>query len=149
MKTYLDDSSSVALNRIRILKTGLYDCNRYLDMNDPENRAYFRKMATPGTELLLVRDHTDEDNPWKINVLTPDGRYIGRVTPSKSETAARLMDAGFEVIAIVNDSLRHNSDTVYGLVIEDTDEIGWTTESREQLNYELCNLPFGIYLVDE
>ena len=46
---------SLILNRIRILKTGLYGVSRYIDMRVPENRLYFEKLATPGTELKLKR----------------------------------------------------------------------------------------------
>ena len=32
------------LRRIRILKTGLFAVNRYLDMNDPANQAKFEQL---------------------------------------------------------------------------------------------------------
>ncbi len=142
------DLSNQLLHRIRILKTGLYAVDRYLDMNDPANRARFEELATPGTELKLVRNHTDETNPYRIDVYSPDDQYLGRVTVDKSQTAARLMDAGAEVIAVVNESKPiHDSDFNYGS--KDTPaNVGWSETSRETTGHRICNLPFGIYLVD-
>ena len=44
-----------SLNRIRILKTGLAQVNRYIDMSKPENVKYFEELASPGTQLKLKR----------------------------------------------------------------------------------------------
>lgn len=142
------DHGNQLLHRIRILKTGLFSVDRYLDMSDPANRARFEELATPGTELKLVRNHTDETNPYRIDVYSPDDQYLGRVTVDKSQTAARLMDAGAEVIAVVNESNPiHDSDFNYGT--KDVPEnVGWSEASREKTDHQLCNLPFGIYLVD-
>lgn len=142
------DHGNQLLHRIRILKTGLYAVDRYLDMSDPANRARFEALATPGTELKLVRNHTDETNPYRIDVFSPDGLYLGRVTVAKSQTAARLMDAGAEVIAVVNESNPvHDSDFNYSA--KDVPEnVGWSEASREVNDHIICNLPYGIYLVD-
>ena len=147
----LQDTSGISLKRIRILKTGLYRVNRYLDMSVEANRIYFERLATPGTELKLKRVKTDESNPWRIDVYGPDDMMLGTVTRMKCQTAARLIDAGFEVIGIVNDSLPHNSDYDYGKpnVTGVAGDVGWTEECREQIDYTLCNLPYGIYLVEE
>ena len=144
-----DDVSGVSLKRIRILKTGLWGIDRFFDMRNQENVAYVEKLATPGTELILKRNYERPNEPFRIDVLSPDGIYIGRVTTSKSQTVARLMDAGFEVVAIVNDSLPHNSDYDYGKTNQDdVYDIGWTEDSRFENNHSLCNLPYCIYLVE-
>ena len=134
--------------RIRILKTGLYGVERSLDMSDPANWVVFERLATPGTELRLARNHQVPENPFQIDVYSMDNRYLGRVTPRKCQTVARLMDAGFEVVAIVNESLPlHDSDYNFGIE-EKPGEIGWSETTRMQTGHALCNLPYGIYLVD-
>lgn len=67
-----DLGNQLLLRRIRILKTGLFAVDRYLNMSIPENRAIFEEIATPGTELKLVRNHRDETNPYRIDVYAPD-----------------------------------------------------------------------------
>lgn len=94
-----------SLNRIRILKTGLAQVNRYIDMSKPENVKYFEELASPGTQLKLKRVKDFPGDPFRIEVFAPDDRFFGRVTVGKNETAARLMDAGLHIIAIVNESL--------------------------------------------
>ena len=143
------DTSNILLKRIRILKTGLFGVERYLDMRVPENRLLFEKIAQPGTELKLVRVHNDPYNPYRINVYSDKGQYLGRVTKDKGQTAAMLMDAGLEVIAIVNESLPvHDSDYNLGKK-DDPDNPGWSEASRFASDHSQCNLPFFIYLVDE
>ena len=143
-----EEKNLLLRNRIRILKTGLYGVERSFEMSDPANRAIFERLAMPGTELKLVRNHQVPDNPFQIDVYSMDDRYLGRVTPRKCQTAARLMDAGFEVVAIVNESLPlHDSDYNFGIE-DDPGEIGWSESSRAKTGHVLCNLPFGIYLVD-
>lgn len=140
-------NQSLFMNRIRILKTGLFDVGRYISIETPEEIQYFERLATPGTELTLVRDRSRRDEPFRINVLSPDGKMLGRVTPSKSETAARLMDAGIEVIAIVNDSLPIHNDDYQHADLEDHGDFGWSGSERFGNDHSLCNLPFGIYTV--
>ena len=145
---FADMGNLLLRNRIRILKTGLYGVDRYMDMRVPENLAYFEKLATPGTELKLVRNYNSPYNPFQIDVYSMDDRLLGHVTASKCQTAARLMDAGLEVIAIVNESLPiHDSDYNFG-VENKPGEIGWSESSRSETGHILCNLPYGIYLVD-
>lgn len=135
-----------ALNRIRILKTGLADVQRYIDMTIPENRAYFETLSEPGTQLKLKRVHDCAEDPFRIEVYAPDDRFLGRVTLGKNETAARLMDAGLRVIAIVNRSMPvHDSDVSCE---EGADESGWGEESRRLSGYEEVNLPRSLYYVD-
>ena len=134
--------------RIRLLKTGLYGVDKHIDMSIPGNLAFFESLAAPGTELKLVRNHHVPDNPFQIDVYSMDDRLLGHVTARKCQTVARLMDAGFEVVAIVNESIPlHDSDYNFG--IEDKPgEIGWSESSRSETGHVLCNLPYGIYLVD-
>lgn len=152
--------SDFFLNRIRILKTGLANVQNQIDMSKGENRLFFEKLAEPGTELKLKRVYDNEHDPFRIEVFSPDDRYLGRVTVGKNETAARMMDAGLKLVAIVNESLPvHDSDTNHDAtklnfaseVSEDpdADDSGWNEESRTEINYMDCNLPYGIYLVDE
>ncbi len=144
-----DIGNQILGKRIRILKTGLYGVDRYIDMEVPENVAFFEKLAEPGTELKLVRNAKDPRDPFRIDVYSVTGVYLGRVTRSKGQTTARLIDAGFEVIAIVNESLPfHDSDYNYG-VKERPGDTGWSDASRTKTGYDLCNLPYGIYLVEE
>lgn len=142
--------ADLMLNRIRILKTGLACVERVLDMTVPENREYFEKIAAPGTELLLKRVKDYPGDPFRIEVYSPDSRYLGRVTEGKNETAARLMDAGAQLVAVVNESLPvHDSDSSLGLseAVNNKDP-GWNETSREMVEYKDVNLPYGIYLVD-
>ena len=143
-----DIGNQLLQRRIRLLKTGLFAVDRHIDMRMPENQLYFEKLATPGTELRLVRSHDKPDNPFWIDVYSMDGRYLGRVTEGKDQTVARLMDAGFEIVAIVNESLPfHDSDYNFGIK-EKEDDSGWSDTTRAQNAHSLCNLPYGIYLVD-
>lgn len=139
------------LNRIRILKTGVSQVERYLDMGEETNRLYFEQLAQPGTQLKLRRVHDHPEDPFRIEVFSPDNRYLGRVTVGKNETAARLMDAGCHVIAIVNESLPiHESDTSQGMAeYIDPKDPGWNEGSRCHVHYTECNLPFSIYLVED
>lgn len=145
-------SSDFPLNRIRILKTGVANVQRRIDMHQAANRLYFEEIAEPGTELTLRRTFRPYDpDPFDIEVLAPDGRLLGYVTRGKNETTARLMDAGLKVIAIVNESMPiHDSDSSEGLAhaVNNRDP-GWNAESRAYEGYTSCNLPFCIYLVDE
>lgn len=86
--------ADLVLDRIRILKTGLFGVERYLDMSDPANVAYFERLAEPGTHLTLRRVKNHPEDPFRIEVFGPEGWFLGRVTAAKNETAARLMDAG-------------------------------------------------------
>ena len=140
-------SDQAISDRIRILKTGLFNVGRYISIETPDEIRYFEELATPGTELRLVRDHSVPEEPFRINVLAPDGKYLGRVTVSKCETAARLMDAGIEVIAIVNDSLPVHNDDYQHYDLNDHSKIGWSDSQRFGNDHTLCNLPFGIYAV--
>ena len=138
------------LNRIRILKTGLADVQRYIDMSGSGNRAFFEKLAEPGTQLKLKRVYDDKRDPFRIEVYSPDDRYLGRVTVGKGETAARLMDAGLKVIAVVNRSQPlHDSDLNEDFTAEDPRAFGWSEASREETDYDSCNLPYCLYLVDD
>lgn len=94
-----------ALNRIRILKTGLAGVDRYLDMSIPENVLYFEKLANPGTHLKLRRVKDYAGDPFRIEGYAPDDRFLGRVTVGKNETAARLMDAGKTITVFVDEIL--------------------------------------------
>lgn len=134
---------STSLKRIKILKTGLWGVHRYIDFAKPKEVKYFEKIASPGTELILKRAATD-DEPWRIEVFGPDERFLGRVTVQKSETAARLMDAGMKIIAIVNDSMIEGTDMI-STQVEPGDE-GWSLKGRMQTKYDEVNLPFSIYL---
>ena len=69
-----------SLNRIRILKTGLAQVNRYIDMSKPENVKYFEELASPGTQLKLKRVKDFSGDPFRIEVFAPDDRFLGRVT---------------------------------------------------------------------
>ena len=106
-------SHDLLTNRIRILKTGLYKVNRFISINTPEEIDDFEKLARPGTQLMLRRVRDSQFDPFQIQILAPDGRRLGNVTPDKAETAARLMDAGIEVIAVVSDSLPIHNDDYY------------------------------------
>lgn len=143
--------SDFSLNRIRILKTGLANIQNHIDMSKSENRIFFEKIAEPGTQLKLKRVYDNEKDPFRIEVFSLDDRYLGRVTVGKNETAARLMDGGIKIVAIVNESLPiHDSDSSQGLAdIANPDDPGWNENSRAVINYNDCNLPYCIYLVDE
>ena len=140
-----------SLNRIRILKTGLAQVNRYIDMSKSENVKYFEELASPGTQLKLKRVKDFPGDPFRIEVFAPDDRFLGRVTVGKNETAARLMDAGLHIIAIVNESLPiHDSDSSQGMPdVADPNDPGWNERSRMMAGYDNCNLPYCIYLVDD
>lgn len=117
--------ADLVLDRIRILKTGLFGVERYLDMSDPSNVAYFERLAELGTHLTLRRVKNHPEDPFRIEVFGPEGRFLGRVTAAKNETAARLMDAGLPLAAIVNESLPvHDSDLSQAL------RTGWTRRTR-------------------
>lgn len=143
--------SDLVLNRIRILKTGLARVDEYVDMSDPENIEYFENLAVPGTELILRRVTGNNEDLFRIQVLGPDHRFLGRVTLGKNETPARLMDAGVKLIAIVNESLPiHDSDFSDGLSdVVDPKDPGWNENSRIAEYYRECNLPYSIYMIDE
>lgn len=142
---------SALFNRIRILKTGIANVQDHLDMSSEENRLYFERLAEPGTVLQLRRVYDDETDPFRIEVYSPDGHYLGRVTLEKNETAARLMDAGLSVIAIVNSSMPvHDSDMPSALPLDaEIKSGGWSETARSATNYDHCNLPFCLYLVDD
>ncbi len=139
-----------SLNRIRILKTGLAGVERYIDMTVPENVLFFEKLAQPGTQLKLKRVKDRPEDPFRIEVFSEDDRFLGRVTVGKNETAARLMDAGLSVVAIVNESMPvHDSDLPQKLLDPvETDSKGWDERSRTEARYEDCNLPYSLYLED-
>ena len=86
-----------------------------------------------------------------LELFAPDDRFLGRVTVGKNETAARLMDAGLHIIAIVNESLPiHDSDSSQGMSdVADPNDPGWNERSRMMARYDNCNLPYCIYLVDD
>ena len=142
--------SDFSLNRIRILKTGLARVERYIDMTVPENILFFEKLAQPGTQLKLKRVKDRPEDPFRIEVFSEDDRFLGRVTVGKNETAARLMDAGFSVVAIVNESMPvHDSDLPKKMLDSvGTESIGWDEKSRTAVRYEDCNLPYSLYLED-
>lgn len=142
--------ADMVINRIRILKTGLAQVERYFDMDSPEDIAYFEQLATPGTELVLKRVKNYPGDPFRIEVFSQDNRFLGRVTVAKNETAARLMDAGLQLVAVVNESLPiHDSDSSHGLSdVIDPKDPGWNQRSRAANLYTDCNLPYCIYLVD-
>ena len=141
--------ADLVLDRIRILKTGLFGVERYLDMSDPANVAYFEHLAEPGTHLTLRRVKNHPEDPFRIEVFGPEGRFLGRVTAAKNETAARLMDAGLPLAAIVNESLPvHDSDLSQGLADRpDPADQGWNQITRLSGRYTNCNLPYSIYLL--
>ena len=141
--------ADLVLDRIRILKTGLFGVERYLDMSDPANVAYFEHLAEPGTHLTLRRVKNHPGDPFRIEVFGPEGRFLGRVTAAKNETAARLMDAGLPLAAIVNESLPvHDSDLSQGLADRpDPADQGWNQITRLSSRYTNCNLPYSIYLL--
>ena len=143
--------SDLSLKRIRILKTGLANVQNHIDMSLPENRAFFERVAEPGTQLKLQRVRDDELDPFRVEVYSPDDRYLGRVTLGKNETTARMMDAGLKVIAIVNKSLPiHDSDEGMGQSeIVDPNDPGWNEASRAAIRYDDCNLPYCIYYDEE
>lgn len=138
--------ADLVLERIRILKTGLFGVERYLGMSDLANVAYFEHLAEPGTHLTLRRVKNHPEDPFRIEVFGPEGRFLGRVTAAKNETAARLMDAGLPLAAIVNESLPvHDSDLSQGLA--DPADQGWNQITRLSGRYTNCNLPYSIYLL--
>ena len=141
----------LSLKRIRILKTGLANVQDHIDMTRAENRAFFERIAEPGTELKLKRVRDDEDDPFRIEVYSPDDRYLGRVTPGKNETAARMIDAGLRIVAIVNKSIpTHDSDISTSLAeTADPNDSGWNEASRAASRYDDCNLPYCIYYDEE
>ncbi len=143
--------SELSLKRIRILKTGLANVQDHIDMSLPENRVFFERLAEPGTQLVLKRVHDHENDPFRVEVYSPDDRYLGRVTVGKNETVARMMDAGLKVVAIVNKSLPiHDSDEATGQAdIVDPYDSGWNEASREAAHYDDCNLPYCIYYDEE
>ena len=147
--TNAKDETNIKLPKyIKLLKTGLFGVDRFLDMSRPENLLFFEKLAEPGTELVLKREPAS-GKPFNINVYSRDGHRLGSVTYSKCQTVAHLMDAGIPVVAIVGESLPfHDSDYNFGIT-ETPDDPGWSPRSRSQTGYELCNLPYGIYLIDE
>ena len=107
-------------------------------MSDLANVAYFEHLAEPGTHLTLRRVKNHPEDPFRIEVFGPEGRFLGRVTAAKNETAARLMDAGLPLAAIVNESLPvHDSDLYQG----------WNQITRLSGRYTNCNLPYSIYLL--
>lgn len=144
-----DDINNKLHNRIRLLKTGLFGVHRFINFRMNENRAFFEQIAEPGTELMLKRVYDDPNNIFRIDVYYDANIKLGTVTKSKSQTIARLIDAGLEIIAIVNNAIpEHDSDTS-DLSFED-DEIykGWTIEGRIKNDYRFVSLPYGIYLID-
>lgn len=142
--------SDFSLNRIRILKTGLARVERYIDMTVPENILFFEKLAQPGTQLKLKRVKDRPEDPFRIEVFSEDDRFLGRVTVGKNETAARLMDAGFPVVAIVNESMPVHDSELPKKMLDPvgTESIGWDEHSRTAARYADCNLPYSLYLED-
>ena len=141
--------NELSLKRIRILKTGIANVQNHIDMSLPENRAFFERLAEPGTQLKLKRVRDNEYDPFCIEVYSPDDRYLGRVTTGKNETTARMMDAGLKVVAIVNKSLPvHDSDADVEQSAYSGDP-GWNETSREAIRYADCNLPYCIYYDEE
>lgn len=51
--------------------------DRYIDMSIPENIEYFEDLATPGTELTLKRVKNHPGDPLRIEVFSPDDRFLG------------------------------------------------------------------------
>ena len=142
------EDSNVQLNRIRILKTGLAHVERQFDMNDPDSPALLERIAVPGTELHLVRVDSDLNRPFRIDVYSGDGLFLGHVNENKSQTAARLMDAGFRLAAIVNESMPVHDSDMRARSAETTDDDGWSSGSRVRSGYNECHIPFCIYLED-
>ena len=64
--------AELVLDRIRILKTGLFGVERYLDMSEQENVAYFERLAEPGTHLTLRRVKDYPEDPFRIDVFGPE-----------------------------------------------------------------------------
>ena len=153
----MDDKETVALegaagdflsNRIRILKTGLYNVGRFIPIHTPEEIADFEQLARPGTRLMLQRVTDDPWDPFKIRMLAPDGRMLGYVTHEKAETAARLMDAGIEVIAVVSDSLPiHNDDYYHDDQVRASNK-GWSKAERIRNGYRVFSLPYSLFMID-
>lgn len=142
--------TNFSLNRIRILKTGLANIQKQLNMQEPGNRLLFERIAQPGTRLKLKRVYDDKIDPFRINVYSINDIYLGKVTYGKNETAARLMDAGLDLVAIVNESLPiHNSDHNWDIKESGSNISGWSEESRKGNDYSNCNLPYCIYLIDD
>lgn len=143
--------SELSLKRIRILKTGLAKVQNHIDMSLPENRDFFERLAEPGTQLKLKRIRDNEDDPFRVEVYSPNDRFLGRVTLGKNETTARMMDAGLKVVAIVNKSLPiHDSDEAMGQSeTVNPDDPGWNEVSRDAIHYDDCNLPYCIYYDEE
>ncbi len=64
--------AELVLDRICILKTGLFGVERYLDMSEQENVAYFEHLAEPGTHLTLRRVKDHPEDPFRIDVFGPE-----------------------------------------------------------------------------
>ena len=64
--------AELVLDRICILKTGLFGVERYLDMSEQENVAYFERLAEPGTHLTLRRVKDYPEDPFRIDVFGPE-----------------------------------------------------------------------------
>lgn len=60
-----------------------------------------------GDVLRLEREPMNRWDPRAIRVLTPNDRWLGYVPRAKSETAARLLDAGKRVGAVLDATHRH------------------------------------------
>lgn len=94
-------------NKIYVLESKISGMKYYIE-SDAE-REKLRKLK-PGDVLKLVREPYNEYDKNAVAVYLDDNDKIGFLARTKNEMLARMMDAGKEFIAIVNEPVsEHNS----------------------------------------
>lgn len=80
---------------------------------------YSEALTEPGLQLKLVREPNNEYDRWATKVCTLSGTFIGYLPAMKNQSVARLIDAGKNVTAYI-DERSHLHDPGYFLAnVED------------------------------
>ena len=131
------DNSKPKEQRILILKTGVAALGINLKLLKKRGEADW---CAPGLELQLVRSPKNPADAWAVEVHIPGGSRIGYITRFKNEPIARLMDAGKQLIAIIDDAEKE----LALLEGEDGERLQYNRADTENME-----LPFSIYLIEE
>ncbi|MBR2047910.1 MAG: HIRAN domain-containing protein [Oscillospiraceae bacterium] len=132
-RLYRRDTSKPKEHRILVLKTGLAGIQYYIRDEADQKALDARK---PGDELLLYREPDNKFDEWAVAIYRNESDQIGFLTRFKNETIARLMDAGKQFVAVVDDPAELEQDTY--------------AEPRYRRAYtENMGLPFSVYLVEQ
>lgn len=67
-------------------------------------QGYSEALGKPGRQLKLVREPDNQYDRWAIKVCTLDGAMLGYLPSWKNQSAARLLDAGKNITAFVDEA---------------------------------------------